>query len=429
MKPPIQEQELLSLIINDWRLSDEVFSVVQPSDFLYPPHQKIADYCLLLGEKLGQTSLEVAITDNKEEHICGGEGYIKTLGELYVTSGIDTLVEMVQGKARAQRLAGFGKKLFETSGGGNIDEVERDFHEIISTGTKGTYERIGELLPDYLDELERKHRGEQSELKSGFDDLDKVLGGLHRENLIIVGGRPGQGKSSFALNILYHVAVVEKQPAVFFSLEMSKSEIVGKLVSRHSNIPYNNLRDAHLSQSDFAMIANAMTALKEAPLFLDDTPGNSLYEIRSKTRRAVREGAKVAIADYLQLISGQSKGQNRVEFVGTLSRGLKELAKECKIPVIALSQLNRSTEYSKNTEPDLHQLRESGSIEQDADSVVLAYRPDMIDYPEEARIIIAKNRHGETRKFDMCFQGAQGLFRPWKEGEKPIHEDEKPKGR
>jgi replicative DNA helicase len=419
------EQEILSIIINDPSMMDDVFSEIRPEDFTHPAHVKLADYCLLLGDKLGAVSLGVAIDDNEAAHLCGGPGYVKSLAEMYISTGLDQLIEIVRKKALKKKLSEFGKGL-EGVDPDNIDKVEAEFFRIIEGGVSGKYDTLADGLPEFVTSLELKMNGKKSEVQAGFAELDRVLGELHSGNLIIIGGRPGQGKTSLALNILYNVSIFKGLPVGFFSLEMSKDELTGKLISRHTNIPAKMIRDGIISPSDFGRIGDAIGVFQEAKFFIDDTPGLNLYKIRSKARRMVRAGAKLIVVDYLQLVGGQDKGQGRVEFVGQVSSGLKNLARECQVPVIALAQLNRSNEYTKNSKPELHHLRESGSIEQDADSVVFIHRPDQIENPEVAEFIIAKNRHGECRVLDYKFKGAQGHFTEWQAGEKP---EDKPEGK
>ena len=425
MTPPIHEQELLGAIIRRPMLVDDVFCQITPKDFEWVPHQNIAEKIILLGERTGVVSLTTTIEDNQDIHNCGGEGYITLLGGTDAGTGISYLVELVRRKAIGRRLREYGKALSKIDGDYNLDEVERDFHKAISTGESGSYFRIDELLPEYIDELEAKRTGKRSELKSGFKEIDDHLGGLHAGNLIIIGGRPGQGKTSFALNLVASIGDVG-----FFSLEMSRNEVIGKLISNLVSIPYQRLRNATtLGASDLASIAKSVEVLKDKKIYVDDTPGIGLSAIRSKSRRMVRKGVKLIIVDYLQIMGGQDRGQNRAEFIGGISGGLKNLARECKVPVMVLSQLNRSKEYGSDKEPKLHHLRESGSIEQDADSVLFVYRPDEIDTPDDAQIIIAKNRHGSLAKLDYRFVGAYGRFKEWQPGEKPEKKDDTPRGR
>lgn len=261
---------------------------------------------------------------------------------------------------------------------------------------------------DRLDELHKKAGGLRG-VPTGFRDLDNLLAGFQDSNLIILAGRPGLGKTAMALNIARQVAVEDGLPVGFFSLEMSKEELVDRLLVRQADIDAWKLKTGKLEEDDFTRLSEAMGILAEAPLFIDDTPAISVLEMRTKARRLqVEKGLKLIIADYLQLIRGRGL-ENRVQEVSEISMGLKNLARELKLPVLAVSQLSRAVESRGSTRPRLADLRESGSIEQDADVVVFLYREEE-EVPENITAEIAKHRNGPTGNFKIRFVPARISF-------------------
>ena len=261
---------------------------------------------------------------------------------------------------------------------------------------------------DRLDEL-HKDKGGLRGVPTGFKDLDEVLTGMQRSNLLILAGRPGMGKTSFALNIARHVAVEEKIPVGFFSLEMSQEELVDRLLVNQADIDAWRLKTGKLSEKDFTQLSDAMGELAEAPLYIDDSPALSVMEMRTKARRLESEyGAKLLVVDYLQLAHSRNL-ENRVQEISEVSMGLKNLARELRIPVLALSQLSRAVEHRGTRKPQLADLRESGGIEQDADVVMFLYREDQEDL-ENFKLMIAKHRNGPLKTIDLRFRGDRIRF-------------------
>jgi replicative DNA helicase len=280
---------------------------------------------------------------------------------------------------------------------------------------------LKDLLHDAYDRLDylHAHRGEISGIRTGFADLDTLTTGFQRSDLIVVAARPSVGKTSFALNIAEHAAVRDKKSVGVFSLEMSKEQLVLRLLSSVANIDSQRLRSGFLEELDFARIAPAMNALSEAPIYIDDTPNISTMELRTKARRLQAEsGLDLVVVDYLQLMQAatSSRDSNRVQEVSEISRGLKALARELSVPVVALSQLSRQPEMRESKEPRLSDLRESGAIEQDADLVVFLWRekdrageePDADG--EVVKIKLAKHRNGPTGEIDLWFRKKQTRF-------------------
>jgi replicative DNA helicase len=262
---------------------------------------------------------------------------------------------------------------------------------------------------DRLDELHKQAGGLRG-VPTGFNDLNNVLAGMQRSNLLILAARPGVGKTSLALNIAQHAAVISQVPVGFFSLEMSQEELVDRLLVAQADIDAWKLKTGKLSEKDFSALSDAMGELAEAPLYIDDTPGMSIMEMRTKARRLqVEHGLEFLVVDYLQLAHSRNL-ENRVQEISEVSMGLKNLARELKIPILALSQLSRAVEHRGGTKkPQLADLRESGGIEQDADVVMFLYREDE-DNLENLKLYLAKHRNGPLATIDLRFRGDRIRF-------------------
>ena len=247
-------------------------------------------------------------------------------------------------------------------------------------------------------------------MASGLKDLDDALSGFQDSNLVILAARPGVGKTSLALNIAQHAAVDKKIPVGFFSLEMSNLELVDRMLVSQANIDAWKMKTGNLKEEEYIKLSEAMGVLADSPLYIDDTPGISILEMRTKARRLqIEHGLKLVVVDYLQLAVGSGKYESRVTEVGAISQGLKNLARELRVPVIALSQLSRAIEQRGTKVPQLSDLRESGSIEQDADVVMFLYREDDNNL-EEYKLGIAKHRNGPLRTVDLKFRGDRVKF-------------------
>lgn len=265
---------------------------------------------------------------------------------------------------------------------------------------------------DRIDELQKHGAGFRG-VQSGFIDLDNVLSGMQKSNLLILAARPGQGKTAFMLNVAQHIAVKQKKPVGIFSLEMSKEELVDRLLIGQADVDAWKLKTGRLAEDDFSKLSDAMGELAESPIFIDDTPGLSLTEMRSKARRLqIEHNLALLIVDYLQLVDPGRKVESRVQEVSMVSQALKNLARELNIPVLAASQLSRAVEHRGEKKPQLADLRESGAIEQDADVVMFIYRPDTeISTPLiSTKVLIAKHRNGPTGEIDLLFQGNRIRF-------------------
>lgn len=294
-----------------------------------------------------------------------------------------------------------------------LDKAEQEVFSLSQAHLRQAFLPIKDALAESFDRLDELHKkaGGLRGVPSGFKDLDNALAGLQDSNLIILAARPGLGKTALMLNIARHVTVEEKLPVGIFSLEMSKEELVDRLLVRQSEIDAWKLKTGRLEEEDFTRLSDAMGILAEVPLYIDDTPAISILEMRTKARKLqVERGLKLIVVDYLQLARGRQL-ENRVQEVSEISMGLKNLARELKVPVIAISQLSRAVEARGGSRPRLADLRESGSIEQDADAVLFIYREDD-ENPENITLEIAKHRNGPTGAFKLRFVPGRVSFYP-----------------
>jgi len=290
-----------------------------------------------------------------------------------------------------------------------LEEAQKSIFDIVQGKDTGDFSLMKDLLVEAVNDIERiyKNKGQTAGISSGFIDLDQRTAGLHPSDLLIIAARPSVGKSTLAHNICENVAINQKIPTAIFSLEMSKLQIVNRLLCAKAKVDSQKLRTGSLDSSDWGKLVGAIGPLSEAPLYMDDTPGITVAEIRAKCRRLkMEQGLKLIIIDYLQLMSGGRKSENRQQEISEISRGLKAIAREMEAPVIALSQLSRTVESRADKRPMLSDLRESGAIEQDADVVMFIYRDELYN-PEadkgKAEIIIAKQRNGPIGTVDMTF--------------------------
>lgn len=292
-----------------------------------------------------------------------------------------------------------------------MDKAEQEIFSMSQQHLKQVFIPIKDALAESFDRLDELHKtaGSIRGVPTGFSTLDDALAGMQPSNLLILAARPGMGKTALALNIAQHVSVHHKIPVGFFSLEMSKEELVDRLLVSQADIDAWKLKTGRLGEEEFTRLSDAMGVLADAPLYIDDTPGASILEMRTKARRLMAErGLKLIVVDYLQLIRGRGL-ENRVTEVSEISQGLKNLARELKIPILSLSQLSRAVEHRGSNQPQLADLRESGAIEQDADVVMFLYRENDEDLTD-MKLWIAKHRNGPTRLVDMFFRGDRIRF-------------------
>jgi replicative DNA helicase len=403
----------------------DVIEIIKSVDFYKPAHTTIYDAILDLygrGEPADPITVAAALADAGELGRVGGAPYLHTLiASVPTAANAGYYARIVGERAVLRRLVEAGTRIVQL-GYGAVAGAGRDVDDVVDLAQQTVYDvterRVGEdfavladMLQPTLDEIEAvgAQGGLMTGVPTGFTDLDRLLNGLHPGQLIVVAGRPGLGKSTVSMDIARNAAIRANQAAAVFSLEMSKIEIVMRLLAAEARVPLHVLRSGQLSDDDWTKLARCMGEISEAPLFVDDTPNMNLMEIRAKTRRLrQRHDLKVIVVDYLQLMTSPKRVESRQQEVAELSRGLKLLAKEVECPVIAVSQLNRGPEQRTDKRPQLSDLRESGSIEQDADVVILLHRDDYYDKESpragEADFIVAKHRNGPTDTVTVAAQ-------------------------
>ncbi len=415
------EKSLLgAVLIDDDVLADVSEFVAQP-DFYDKRHGIIFDGMMRLFERHKPVDL-LTLTDElqrkKELETVGGSAYLTELTTYVPTAAhAAAYAEMVSQKAIRRRLIKASADISElgydeeTSTQELLQQAEAQLFSVSDQSLKGDVVSLEHILTDSFDRMEELHRnkGQLRGIRTGYRDLDNMTAGLQRSDLIILAARPAMGKTTLVTNLAYNVATIAKQPVLFFSLEMSKEQLVDRMLADASGVDAWNIRTGNLSDEDFSKLSEAMGELAEAPIFIDDQPGLSVLEMRTKARRVSHDSPLgLIIVDYLQLMQGSGRTDNRVQEVSEISRGLKLIARELNVPVIALSQLSRSVEQRTPQIPMLSDLRESGSIEQDADIVSFIYRPGYYepDNPEVeniTKLIIAKHRNGPVGEVALYF--------------------------
>lgn len=355
--------------------------------------------------------------------LIGGVVYLSELVETVPTSyHIEFYARAVERTAVLRRLINTGAQIAalgydeQNEIDETIDKAEALLFDIAQKRTSQDFVHISQVVDSYYEQLNylQEHRGEVMGVQTGYRDFDQITGGLQRSDLIILAARPGTGKTSFAMSIAYNVAMYYTNTVAVFSLEMGREQLVQRLISMETQIDTHRLRLGQVPDQQLKVVFDAMGRLAQAPIYIEDTPGISVMELRSKARRLQSQhGCDLIVIDYLQLMSGRGK-ENRVQEVGEISRGLKALARELNVPVIALSQLSRAVEGRQSHVPMLSDLRESGSIEQDADIVMFIYRDELYNKESDkkgiAEIHIAKHRNGPVGVVNMRFDPSTTRF-------------------
>ena len=415
------EKSVLAAILIDKDAIIKASEILKPESFYSKAHQAIFEAMLELYDKrmtIDVITLKDQLTKDKKIRTAGGVSGISQLSNLLSTAAnVENYASMVKEKYVKRELIALsnevGNLAFDESKEVNeiLDSAEQQVMAISQTHARRDFLPIKQTLVESFDRLDelQKSGGELRGLPTGFADLDRMTAGLQKSNLVILAARPGTGKTAFAVNIAQYATIIAKKKVGFFSLEMSREELVDRLLVGQADIDAWKLKTGRLSQEDFLKISDAMGVLAESKLFIDDTPGLSIYEMRTKARRLMMEqNIDLLIVDYLQLAHGQNR-ENRVQEVGEISQGLKNIARELKIPVLALAQLSRAVEQRGEKAPQLSDLRESGSIEQDADVVMFLYRKDD-DLRESVTLKIAKHRNGGLGDIELYFRGDRVKF-------------------
>jgi replicative DNA helicase len=422
--PPQDIGAEMSIIGSILLESESVVAVAQflkPEHFYKEAHSHIMAAIYDLYEKRDPIDLITLTAQLKKRGklaAVGGATYISELASGVPTaSHITQYAQIVRDHYIKRQLIGTGIKISQTAydDTGDIrnllDEIEQSVFSLSQQQLKQNFTSLKDALAESFDRLDELHKkaGGLRGVPTGFWDLDGKLAGMQDSNLIILASRPGQGKTSLTLNIAAHVAVKEGLPVGMFSLEMSKEELVDRLLVCQSDVDAWKLKTGKLDDNDFDRLQEAMGILADAPLFIDDTPAINIMEMRTKARRLQAEhGLSLLIVDYLQLVHGRNL-ENRVQEVSEISQNLKNLARELKIPVLACSQLSRAVEQRGTRRPQLADLRESGAIEQDADVVMFIWRPDP-ENGEQVKLDIQKHRNGPTGEIDLTFKAERVKF-------------------
>ena len=430
----LEEAVLGALMLDNEALSDTI-DILKPEYFYKMEHQKIFDAIIILFNESKPVDILTIIEQLKksgELESIGGAFYITQLTNNVASSAnTEYHARIIVEKFIQRSLIQISSNIIKDSFDETIDvfdllsNAEQELFSVTEGSLRKSYSKMSELISSAINNIEELKNKEDglSGVPSGFSRLDRVTSGWQKSDLVIIAARPGMGKTALALTMGRNIAINHKIPIGIFSLEMSTDQLVNRLISSESEIPSNKLRKGNLEEYEFVQLHEKIKDLAEAPIYIDDTPGLSVFELRAKARRLVKNhGVKIIIVDYLQLMTaGGNKIGNREQEISTISRSLKGIAKELKIPVIALSQVNRGVESRTSTSkrPILADLRESGAIEQDADIVTFIYRPEYYKIYEwensddsrgQAEIIIAKHRNGALENIRLKFINTLAKF-------------------
>ncbi|MFL6024400.1 MAG: replicative DNA helicase [Marmoricola sp.] len=421
------EQSVLgSMLISKDAIAD-VLEVAKAHDFYRPAHETIFNAIIDLysrSEPADPVTVSAELQRRGELVKIGGAPYLHTLSaSVPIAANAGYYADIVREKAILRRLVDAGTKIAQLGYAGEgqvddtVDRAQAEIYAITENRSSEDYAPLSAIMEGTLDEIEAisNRDGSLTGVPTGFTDLDELTNGLQAGQMVIVAARPAMGKSTLGLDICRAASIHNNMTSVIFSLEMTRSEITMRLLSAEGKIPLNHIRNGPMSDDDWAKLARKMGEVSSAPMFIDDSPNMTMMEIRAKARRLKqRHDLKLIVIDYLQLMSSGRKVESRQLEVSEFSRQIKLLAKELEVPIVALSQLNRGAEQRADKRPMMSDLRESGSIEQDADIVMLLHRDDAYEKestrPGEADIIVAKHRNGPTRDVTVLFQGHYSRF-------------------
>jgi replicative DNA helicase len=426
------EQAVLSAMLIDQDAILRATEHVDDTMFYREGHRRLFRAMVAISERgdvVDPLTLSDELQRRGELDASGGKDYIGFLVDAVPTSAnVEYHAKIVREKALLRRLIEASTDIVaeafdaRQTAGDLLDHAESRIFEISQQRGREGFTRIKELLWPTMERIEALQRGGKSitGVPSGFTDLDELTSGFQASDLIVVAARPSMGKTAFILNVAQHAAIEHNVPVALFSLEMSKESLVQRMLTGEARVDAQKLRKGMLRDDDFPRLARAAGILAQAPIFIDDSPGITLLEMRSAARR-LRADANVGlvVVDYLQLIQSTSDAENRTQEISQISRSLKALAKELAVPVVALSQLSRATEQRTDKRPQLSDLRESGAIEQDADLVMFIYRQEMYEGPTDkdgnslegrAEVIVGKQRNGPTGIVNLFFHKAYTRF-------------------
>ena len=428
------EKAVLGALLTDGSSSGEavdlVTSIVDRDDFYRDTHRIIYDAILNLvksNKTVDFITLSEELERRKKLDTVGGIAYITSLANESVSYNVEEHAKIISEKAQLRRLIDAGNKIVGMTYAGEdeptaiLNKAEQMVLDVSGqTQSESSFAPIGEVVLSNLDKLNalQQHDGAITGVPTGFKDVDHIFNGLQKSDLILVAARPAMGKTAFTLNIAQNVTMLYDKTVAFFSLEMGKEQLVGRILSSVAGVSSEKLRRANMDPADWEKVIAAADRMSKSKLFIDDTPGLTVQDMRSKLRRLkVEHGLDLVIVDYIQLMQGRNSGkgsENRQQEVSEISRNLKLIAREFNVPVIALSQLSRSVESRPDKRPVLSDLRESGSLEQDADIVIFLYRDKYYDENSEmgdkAEVLIRKHRNGAVGSVKLLFIGELTRF-------------------
>ncbi|MGZ3768415.1 MAG: replicative DNA helicase [Bdellovibrio sp.] len=424
------EQSILGGLMLDREALDQVGDLLMAEDFYKPSHQKIYNAVKELHSKSQPidiiTVTNILQAEGSMEMVGGPEYLVSLLDKTISSANITSHAKIVKDKATLRRLIHINSQLIEKAYDQDfvdvesfVDQAESEIFKIGENKTQTGLVGSMEIVKASIQKIEElyKNKAEITGIGTGFKKLDEMTAGLHPGEMTIIAARPSMGKTAFSLNIAQHVALRLKKTVAYFSLEMGKESMMMRMLSAESKVSMSEIRNGRIQDSAWPKLINAAGALSEAPIFIDDTAGISPFEIRSRARRLKAEyGLDVIMIDYLQLMSMKQKFNSREQEVAEISKSLKAIAKELQIPIVALAQLNRGVEGRTEKKPMLSDLRESGSIEQDADVIMMLYRDDYYDKenPDKqghAEVIVGKQRNGATGPVKLRFDAQYNRFR------------------
>ncbi|MEV5337311.1 replicative DNA helicase [Streptomyces sp. NPDC052773] len=423
------EQSVLGGMLLSKDAIADVVEILKGHDFYKPAHETIYQAILDVyakGEPADPITIAAELTKRGEINKVGGAAYLHTLVQTVPTAAnAEYYAEIVHERAVLRRLVEAGTRITQMgyAADDDVDEIvnraQAEIYAVTEQRTSEDYLPLGDIMEGALDEIEAigSRSGEMTGVPTGFTDFDALTNGLHPGQMIVIAARPAMGKSTLALDFARAAAIKHNLPSVIFSLEMGRNEIAMRLLSAEARVALHHMRSGTMTDEDWTRLARRMPDVSAAPLYIDDSPNLSMMEIRAKCRRLKqRNDLRLVVIDYLQLMQsgGSKRAESRQQEVSDMSRNLKLLAKELEIPVIALSQLNRGPEQRTDKKPMVSDLRESGSIEQDADMVILLHREDAYEKESpragEADLIVAKHRNGPTATITVAFQGHYSRF-------------------
>ena len=430
------EQSVLGGMLIENEAIPKVMEILSPDDFYREAHRKIYDALIDISERNEPTDL-ITLTNElrKKEHLdaVGGASYITTLIDSVVTAAnLENYARIIKEKAVLRKLIETSTHIitesYEDRGDVEslLDQAEQAIFQISENRVRPSFYPIREIVKSSFKTIERLFERKElvTGVPSGFKDLDQRTAGFQPSDLIIVAGRPSMGKTAFCLNVAQYAAIEKKVPVAIFSLEMSKEQLVIRMLCSEAQVDGHRLRTGFLTESDWPKLTLAAGNLSDAPIFIDDTAALTVLETRAKARRLNAEfGLGLIVIDYLQLMKGRSRVESRQQEISEISRSLKALSKELNVPVIAVSQLSRKTEERQGMRPQLADLRESGAIEQDADLILFIYRDEVYNRAEDnpnrgkAEVIIGKQRNGPIGKIELAYFDKFTTFKDIYKGE------------